>query len=85
MVDDEAARPPHELLAARKLVDFAGPHGWEHSAIDLGAIDVIDAPRGRGLARQAAPGAAGRGAAGEVHGAPAASSTPSTAARTTPT
>ena len=23
-------------LAARKLVDFSGPHGWEHSAINLG-------------------------------------------------
>ncbi len=31
-------------LAARRLVDFSGPHGWEHSAVDLGRIAAVDAP-----------------------------------------
>jgi uncharacterized linocin/CFP29 family protein len=31
-------------LAARKLVDFAGPHGWEHSATDLGRVGVVAGP-----------------------------------------
>ncbi len=32
-------------LAARKLVDFAGPRGWEHSATNLGRVERIDGPR----------------------------------------
>lgn len=35
-------------LAARKLVDFAGPKGWEHSATNLGRVSPVDAP-GDGL------------------------------------
>lgn len=35
-------------LAARRLVDFSGPHGWEHSAVDLGRVADVDAP-GKGL------------------------------------
>src|SRR2546430_16859931 len=35
-------------LAARRLVDFSGPHGWEHSAVDLGRVANIEAP-GKGL------------------------------------
>jgi uncharacterized linocin/CFP29 family protein len=31
-------------LAARKLVDFSGPSGWEHSSVDLGRVTDIDAP-----------------------------------------
>jgi uncharacterized linocin/CFP29 family protein len=31
-------------LAARKLVDFAGPHGWEHSATDLGRVGEVAGP-----------------------------------------
>lgn len=30
-------------LAARKLVDFAGPHGWSHSAANLGRSETIPA------------------------------------------
>jgi uncharacterized linocin/CFP29 family protein len=35
-IDDEAKERLPAALAARKLVDFAGPHGWEHSATNLG-------------------------------------------------
>jgi uncharacterized linocin/CFP29 family protein len=31
-------------LAARKLVDFSGPLGWNHSATNLGRVSAIDAP-----------------------------------------
>jgi uncharacterized linocin/CFP29 family protein len=31
-------------LAARRLVDFRGPSGWEHSSVDLGRVVEIDAP-----------------------------------------
>jgi uncharacterized linocin/CFP29 family protein len=31
-------------LAARKLVDLAGPHGWGHSATDLGRASEVESP-----------------------------------------
>ncbi len=31
-------------LAARKLVDLAGPHGWDYSATDLGRVDDVPGP-----------------------------------------
>jgi uncharacterized linocin/CFP29 family protein len=36
MLEDEARQHLVSALAARKLVDFSGPHGWEHSATNLG-------------------------------------------------
>lgn len=36
VLDDEASERLTPALAARKLVDFSGPHGWEHSASNLG-------------------------------------------------
>jgi len=35
-------------LAARKLVDFEGPLGWEHSAIDLGRVEPLEGVAGDG-------------------------------------
>src|ERR1700722_3275845 len=43
-VGDEAKSRLPTYLAARKLVDFAGPHGWSHSATNLGRIDSISGP-----------------------------------------
>jgi uncharacterized linocin/CFP29 family protein len=43
-IDEEARERLVAALAARKLVDFSGPHGWEHSATGLGRIAAIDAP-----------------------------------------
>jgi uncharacterized linocin/CFP29 family protein len=44
-IDDEASSRLRTYLAARRLVDFEGPHGWEHSATDLGrAADLPGAP-----------------------------------------
>jgi uncharacterized linocin/CFP29 family protein len=43
-IDDEAKGRLTTYLAARKLVDFAGPHGWGHSATNLGRIASIAGP-----------------------------------------
>jgi uncharacterized linocin/CFP29 family protein len=44
-IDDEARERLTPALAARKLVDFAGPHGWEHSATAVGRVrPLADAP-----------------------------------------
>lgn len=46
-IEDEAKRTLKLFLAARKLVDFKGPLGWEKSAIDLGRAEPIaSAPEG---------------------------------------
>jgi uncharacterized linocin/CFP29 family protein len=55
LIDDEAAERLTPALAARKLVDFAGPHGWGYSATNLGRAErLASAPcEGvRGLQRQ---------------------------------
>ena len=45
VIDDEARARLTPALAARKLVDFAGPHGWDHSATNLGRTQrLIDSP-----------------------------------------
>jgi uncharacterized linocin/CFP29 family protein len=45
LIDDEARERLTPALAARKLIDFAGPHGWEHSATNLGRTTALaDAP-----------------------------------------
>ena len=45
LLDDEARDRLSAALAARKLVDFAGPLGWAHSATNLGRVaDVPAAP-----------------------------------------
>jgi uncharacterized linocin/CFP29 family protein len=36
LIDEEAKQRFAPALAGRKLVDFSGPHGWAHSATDLG-------------------------------------------------
>jgi uncharacterized linocin/CFP29 family protein len=38
LLDDEARERLHPALAARRLVDFLGPQGWEHSATNLGRV-----------------------------------------------
>ncbi len=44
-LDEEARERLVPALAARKLVDFTGPHGWEYSATNLGrTADVPTVP-----------------------------------------
>jgi uncharacterized linocin/CFP29 family protein len=40
-LEDEARRQLVASLAARKLVDFSGPHGWQHSATNLGRTETV--------------------------------------------
>jgi uncharacterized linocin/CFP29 family protein len=49
VVDDEARARLTPALAARKLVDFAGPHGWEHSATNLGRTERLADPPVEGV------------------------------------
>jgi uncharacterized linocin/CFP29 family protein len=45
LIDEEARERLTPALAARKLIDFAGPHGWEYSATNLGRTTALpDAP-----------------------------------------
>ena len=43
-IDQEATSRFTTYLAARKLVDFAGPYGWAHSATNLGRSTEIAGP-----------------------------------------
>ncbi len=53
LLDAEARERLAPELAARKLVDFAGPVGWEHSATNLGRVErVDDSPEGVDAARR---------------------------------
>jgi uncharacterized linocin/CFP29 family protein len=49
LVDSEARERLHGPLAARRLVDFSGPLGWEHSATNLGRVEGVPAPSGGGV------------------------------------
>ncbi|MFV0317985.1 MAG: family 1 encapsulin nanocompartment shell protein [Microthrixaceae bacterium] len=40
-IDHEAKRALENFLAARRLVDFSGPHGWEAAAVTLGTVEDI--------------------------------------------
>jgi uncharacterized linocin/CFP29 family protein len=43
-VDDEATERLTPHLAARRVVDWSGPHGWAHSAVNLGRTTTLDDP-----------------------------------------
>jgi hypothetical protein len=49
VIDDEARARLTPALAARKLVDFAGPSGWEHSATNLGRTERLADPPVEGI------------------------------------
>ena len=48
-IDEEATRTLKTMLAARKLVDFTGPLGWDASAVELGRADPLPTGPGRGV------------------------------------
>ncbi|HEY4778173.1 MAG TPA: family 1 encapsulin nanocompartment shell protein [Solirubrobacterales bacterium] len=50
LLDGEARERLLPPLAARRLVDFAGPHGWQHSATNLGRVEAVDSPAADGVA-----------------------------------
>ncbi len=41
-IDEEATRSLKHYLAARRLIDFSGPHGWDHSDVDVGRVTRLD-------------------------------------------
>jgi uncharacterized linocin/CFP29 family protein len=49
LLDSEARQRLTPALAARRLIDFSGPHGWEHSATNLGRTDSVTASRQEGV------------------------------------
>ncbi|HUO71742.1 MAG TPA: family 1 encapsulin nanocompartment shell protein [Solirubrobacteraceae bacterium] len=58
VLDDEARERLEPALAARKVIDFSGPHGWDHSATNLGRTSPLaSAPCDgvTGLQRRALP------------------------------
>jgi uncharacterized linocin/CFP29 family protein len=40
-IDDEATRVLKLHLAGRKVVDFSGPHGWKHAAVNTGRLRLL--------------------------------------------
>jgi uncharacterized linocin/CFP29 family protein len=40
-IEGEAKRALGSFLAARPLVDFTGPHGWDATAVPLGTIETL--------------------------------------------
>jgi uncharacterized linocin/CFP29 family protein len=44
LLDEEAVERLEGPLAGRRLVDFLGPRGWEHSATNLGRVESVEAP-----------------------------------------
>ncbi|MCZ7628159.1 MAG: family 1 encapsulin nanocompartment shell protein [Microthrixaceae bacterium] len=48
-IDSEAKRALENFLAARRLVDFSGPHGWEAAAVTLGTVEPIEEPPADGV------------------------------------
>ena len=49
MLDDEARERLTPALAARKLVDFSGPHGWRYSATNLGRVEPVEPAPAEGV------------------------------------
>jgi uncharacterized linocin/CFP29 family protein len=49
LLDDEARERLGPALAARKLVDFSGPHGWSYSATNLGRTSPLTAAPREGV------------------------------------
>jgi uncharacterized linocin/CFP29 family protein len=49
LLDEEARERLHPALAARRLVDFLGPHGWEHSATNLGRVSPLGETPAEGI------------------------------------
>lgn len=48
-IEEEASRVLRRTLAARKVVDFSGPHGWDKCSINLGRTADIEGAPGDGI------------------------------------
>jgi hypothetical protein len=43
-IDARAAQVLQSQLTARRIVDFDGPHGWDFAAVNLGRLELSEAP-----------------------------------------
>ncbi len=50
-IEDEARRALRNFLTARKVVDFTGPLGWDHSALGLGRVAPTEDGPAEGVER----------------------------------
>src|SRR5215813_9709144 len=48
-IDDQAKQALVVELAARKLVDFVGPKGWQESAMNLGRVQAVKGAPSEGV------------------------------------
>jgi uncharacterized linocin/CFP29 family protein len=48
-IDDQARDVFATQLSGRRLVNFHGPYGWEHAAVNLGRLDIRDAHTEEGI------------------------------------
>lgn len=48
-IETEAKRALANFLAARRLVDFTGPHGWTYSASTLGGVSAVGEAPAQGV------------------------------------
>lgn len=46
-IEEQARATLTACLAARKLVDVSGPHGWDRSAVNPGRVDIVDQGPGK--------------------------------------
>lgn len=51
-IEEEATRTLKHFLAARKLIGFAGPKGWEHSAEPSGRVTALGTMQGGAVRAQ---------------------------------
>jgi uncharacterized linocin/CFP29 family protein len=49
LLDAEAKQRLAPVLAARRLIDFSGPHGWTYSATNLGRTEALTASPHKGV------------------------------------
>jgi uncharacterized linocin/CFP29 family protein len=49
LLDEEARERLTPPLAARKLIDFSGPHGWDYSATNLGRTHALASAPSEGV------------------------------------
>jgi uncharacterized linocin/CFP29 family protein len=49
LVDDEAVQRLTPALAARRVIDFAGPYGWTYSATNLGRTRTLEFAQADGV------------------------------------
>src|ERR1700727_2728265 len=49
LIDEEARERLLPGLATRRLVDFSGPHGWEHSATNVGRVERANVSELKGV------------------------------------